>query len=124
MTQPVVVVGNRMLGIIALAAGVIAVTPVAARFGPSRYAVAAVAVLVALRFLLRRVELAEGEVRWRTTWRFHRSPSAALVDVELDHRFLTFRACGHRRIRVEVPAESRPEVRRWADAARHAGGSR
>ena len=124
MTQPIVVVGNRMLGIMALAAAVIAITPVAARFGAGRYGVAALAVLAALRFLLRRVELAEGEVRWRTTWRFHRSPSAALVDVELDHRFLTIRAPGSRRMRVEVPAESRPEVRRWADAARHAGGTR
>ena len=112
-----------MLGIMALAAAVIAVTPVAAGFGPARYAVAALALAVAGRFLLRRVELGAGEVRWRTLWRSHRTPSGSLVDVELDHRFLRFRPPGHRPVRVEVPAELRPEVRRWADSFRGTRGT-
>lgn len=117
MTATVVVVGNRMLGIAALAVAVIAVSPVAERVGAARYGIAVAAALTAGRFLLRRVELAPGEVRWRLAWRLHRTSAAALVDVEVDHRFLRFRAPGHRPVRFEVPAELRPEVRAWAESA-------
>jgi hypothetical protein len=111
----VVLVGNRMLGIMALTAAAVAVLPAASALGPVQPLMAAGAAAAGVLLLVRRVELHPDEVRWRTVSRLRRCPRRELSAVELDHRFLRFRAPGRRSVRIEVPAELRPEVRRWAD---------
>jgi hypothetical protein len=121
--QPVVLVGNRMLGIMALAAAAVALLPAAERFGGARLVVAALAAAVGVGLLVRRVELHPGEVRWRTLARRRSCARAELTGVSRDHRFLRFRPPSRPSVRIEVPAELRPEVRTWVDGSSSSSGS-
>lgn len=115
-TPPVVLVGNRILGIVALTVAGVALLPAAAPLGPGRVVLAVAAAAAGVAIVLRRVELHPDAVRWRTLARTRSCPRSHLTEVGLDHRFLRFRPSGRPTVRIEVPAELRPEVRDWAEA--------
>ncbi len=111
---PLVIVGSRLQAISILAISLALVVGLAAD-QPWVIAPALAGAVFAITRLIFRVELGERDVsvrQWRGTTIIERTA----VNAELGHRYLALSGGTLKRMRIEVPVEIRPQVRRWVGA--------